>query len=94
MEAVIFVFVACWFLIVANIIVKTAHLRKPTISSDGHTVSPNEDLTCERVDGHVHSESSTLEQEYGKRYIVHNEPENGYVILNGVKRKLKDCSKY
>ena len=26
-----------------------------------------------------------------ERYIVHDEPEQGYVILNGVKRRIEDC---
>ncbi len=60
--------------------------RRRTVSSDGHTVPPSEDLTCERY-GHDHSEST----EFGRRYIVHEEPEDGYVILNGVKRKISEC---
>ena len=35
-----------------------------------------------------------MAKEFGPRYIVHDEPEEGYVILNGVKRKLTDCSKF
>lgn len=68
--------------------------RHRTISSDGHAVAHNEDLTCETRQGHVHPETLQLEKEYGHRYIVHDEPEEGYVVLNGVKRKLTDCDKY
>ncbi len=63
--------------------------RSRTVSSDGHRVLKKEDLTCETNDGHNHAKYS--EEEYGKRYIVHNEPETGYVVLNGVKRRLVDC---
>lgn len=66
---------------------------KPTMSSDGHVIPKQDDITCAGAYGHAHN-NTALEQEYGKRYIVHNEPETGYVILNGVKRKLKDCWKY
>lgn len=27
----------------------------------------------------------------GSRLVAHPEPEEGYVVLNGVKRKLEDC---
>ena len=69
------------------------NVSKPTVSSDGHAIPKREDITCAGTYGHAHN-NTALEQEYGKRYIVHNEPETGYVILNGVKRKLKDCWKY
>ena len=61
--------------------------RRRTISDDGHYVPASEDLTCETAAGHRHESSS----EYGQRYIVHNEPEDGYVVLNGVMRKIEEC---
>ena len=61
--------------------------RRRTISDDGHYVTPSEDLTCETTSGHRHENSS----EFGQRYIVHNEPEDGYVVLNGVMRRIEDC---
>lgn len=56
-----------------------------SISSDGHTIPYKDDITCENLDGHHHSTSGQ------PRYIVHEEPEEGYVILNGKKIRLKDC---
>lgn len=64
--------------------------RKRTRSSDGHFVPADQDLTCGTKDGHTHSQEGNV-AEYGSRYIVHNDPETGYVILNGIKRKLTDC---
>ncbi|MBP3890929.1 MAG: hypothetical protein J6D29_02025 [Solobacterium sp.] len=64
--------------------------KKVNISSDGHVVKPSEDLTCETQYGHEHE---TNVNDYGRRYIVHEEPEEGYVVLNGIKRKLEDCAK-
>lgn len=64
------------------------------VSDDGHAVPRQEDLTCDANDGHHHPEESAMAKEFGPRYIVHDEPEEGYVILNGVKRKLTDCSKF
>ena len=61
--------------------------KKRNVSSDGHIVPENEDLTCENLEGHHHESNN----EYGSRYIVHNEPEDGYVVLNGVMRKIEDC---
>ena len=58
-----------------------------TVSSDGHKVSEDEDLTCETKDGHRHETNP----EFGRRYIVHNEPNTGYVVLNGKLMKIEDC---
>lgn len=55
-----------------------------TVSDDGHPVPKSQDLTCETKHGHRHAPT-------GPRYIVHEEPELGYVVLNGVKRRLTDC---
>ena len=65
---------------------------KATVSSDGCVVPQEEDETCEGKDGHTHKELVGYENEkFGKRYVVHNEIENGYVVLNGVRKKIKDC---
>ena len=61
--------------------------KRRTVSDDGHYVSPSDDLTCETTAGHRHENSG----EFGQRYIVHNEPEDGYVVLNGIMRKIEDC---
>ena len=66
---------------------KQRNAGRRIVSSDGHEVPPSQDLTCDRY-GHSHEESSP---EFGRRYIVHEEPEDGYVILNGVKRKISEC---
>ena len=63
----------------------TARKRRVTRSDDGHEVPMNQDLTCETQYGHNHG---ALPE---KRYIVHEDPEEGYVILNGVKRRIRDC---
>ncbi len=60
--------------------------RKAPVSDDGHAVPKEQDLTCERY-GHDHQENT----EFGRRYIVHEDPEEGYVILNGIKRKISEC---
>ncbi|MBQ1325147.1 MAG: hypothetical protein IIY52_03930 [Solobacterium sp.] len=63
--------------------------RRP-VSSDGHEVPPEEDLTVNTSAGHyAHREHN--EDDFGRRYIVHNEPVQGYVILNGIMWKLEDC---
>lgn len=98
-----FFVVICWILIAVLIVVKaakqsgvsrSAHAHRQ-VYSDGHIVPRSEDLTCDTGSGHCHAhQEAQMEQEFGKRYIVHSEPETGYVILNGVKRALKDCGKY
>ncbi len=59
--------------------------RRRTVSDDGHSVRSDQDLTCETKYGHDHSVPGE------RRYIVHEDPEEGYVVLNGIKRKIKDC---
>jgi hypothetical protein len=57
-------------------------------SSDGHLIPPEKDITCNRF-GHRHEQTET--EAYTGRYIVHEDPETGYVILNGIKRRITDC---
>ena len=83
------IILAAWIFIVAVVTIVTAsskRVRRPPMSDDGHTMPPAQDLTCETQYGHNHSGPSQ-----NKRYIVHEDPPTGYVILNGVKRKISDC---
>ncbi len=66
--------------------------QKPyaTRSDDGHRIPRAQDLTCEKQYGHKH----TTIDGTAPRYIVHEEPEQGYVILNGVKRRIKDLKDF
>ena len=57
-----------------------------TVSSDGHVIDPENDPTCAKY-GHVH-------EEVKHRYIVHDEPVEGYVNLNGKLISLKEAAKY
>lgn len=57
-----------------------------TKSSDGCIIPKSQDITCRKY-GHDHR----TKFDQIPRYIVHEEPEDGYVILNGIKRSLKDC---
>ncbi|MBR4164434.1 MAG: hypothetical protein IKR11_12995 [Solobacterium sp.] len=86
-----FLFVLIWLLIIISvattIISKYKPVQRLNRSSDGHIVPQNQDLTCETKCGHNHGTDS----ERQPRYIVHEEPQQGYVILNGVKRKISDC---
>lgn len=83
------VVVALWIIIGAFSTIFASKNKKKTISSDGHVVPKTQDFTCENEFGHNHPNSSN--PEYGRRYIVHEEPEEGYVVLNGIKRKISDC---
>ena len=63
---------------------KVIESTRYTVSSDGHIVDPEQDLTCETKYGHDHGKAAP-------RFIVHQDAEAGYVVLNGVKRKISDC---
>lgn len=62
-------------------------LGKGPMASDGHRVPKDQDISCQRY-GHKHEEFDT------PRFIPHDDPEEGYVILNGVKMKLTEADNY
>ncbi len=75
-------------------------VRRPTIAHDGHYIRRENDITCETQYGHYHpgpeefrpdEDMPAVPGEPTPRYIVHDDPEEGYVVLNGIKRKLEDC---
>lgn len=85
-----FLIILVTWIIIAAVIAAVSSARRGTLrvppqSSDGHFVPRQQDLTCETQYGHQHG------NEPNKRYIVHEDPPEGYVILNGVKRKISDC---
>lgn len=86
--SVFFVFgIIFWiFFILAIVLSISARARRRAVSDDGHKVKKKEDLTCNTKYGHDHHTDP-------HQYIVHEDPEEGYVILNGIKRRLKDCDK-
>ena len=65
---------------------KVTPIPKPTVASDGHRIPKSKDVTCEGQYGHDPGDRIP-------RYIVHEEPTEGYCILNGKKVALKDCWK-
>ena len=75
------------FIIAMIKIAKKNKQRSRIMSDDGHFVPHEEDLTCETKQGHRHQSSN----EFGARYIVHNEPPSGHIVLNGTVRKIEDC---
>ena len=81
-----FIIIAVWVVIIAaaSIISSAARRKNTTYSSDGHAVPREDDFTCETKYGHQHDYSE-------RRYVVHEEPQQGYVVLNGIKRRIEDC---
>lgn len=60
---------------------------KSPMASDGHRVPKDQDISCRRY-GHRHAEFDT------PRFIPHEDPEEGYIVLNGVKMKLTEADNY
>lgn len=60
---------------------------KTPMASDGHRVPKDQDISCRRY-GHRHEEFNS------PRFIPHEDPEEGYIVLNGVKMKLTEADKY
>lgn len=58
-------------------------------TSDGHSLSDEQDITCRQF-GHNHP----AWEEPGVRYIVHDDPEDGFIILNGTKMRVTEADKY
>ena len=63
--------------------------KRPPRASDGHVMKGEQDISCRRF-GHDHPEW----EEPSMRYIVHDDPEEGYIILNGKKMKITEADKY
>lgn len=57
------------------------------LASDGHRMSREQDVSCRRF-GHQHEEFDT------PRYIPHDDPEDGFILLNGVKMRLSEADRY
>ncbi len=62
---------------------------RPPRSTDGHTLRKDQDITCRRF-GHNHSEA----EEPAARFIVHDDIEDGYIILNGKKMLRTEADAY
>lgn len=63
--------------------------RRPVRASDGHILKGVQDITCRQF-GHSHPEW----EEPSTRYIVHDDPEDGYIILNGKKMRITEADQY
>ena len=69
---------------------RTASRRRSAnrpLASDGHRVPSDQDISCRRY-GHRHEEFDT------PRFIPHDDLEEGYIILNGVRMKLTEADSY
>lgn len=54
---------------------------------DGHILRGDKDITCRQY-GHRHEEDAA------PRFIVHDDPEDGFIILNGVKMRISEADHY
>ena len=63
--------------------------KRPSRASDGHFVTGEQDITCRQF-GHDHPDR----EEPAARYIVHDDPEEGYISLNGKKMRITEADKY
>ena len=93
-----FMFFFVWIVIVITFVItilaSTAskfkgRLKAPTIAHDGHVIPGENDITCEGAYGHNHAYAVSMGET--PRYIVHEDPDDGYVVLNGVLRRIEDC---
>lgn len=67
----------------------TANVKKAPRSTDGHILTGIQDITCRQF-GHNHPEW----EEPTTRYIVHDDIEDGFIILNGKKMHRTEADKY
>lgn len=75
--------------IATSVLVKTrAKTRTDTpMASDGHRVPEDQDISCRQY-GHKHEEFDT------PRFIPHEDPEEGYIVLNGVTMERDEADRY
>ena len=69
--------------------VKKSRPSRPARAQDGHILNGIKDITCRQF-GHDHG----VEEEPLSRFIVHDDPEDGYILLNGVKMLLSEADEY
>ena len=62
---------------------------RPPRSTDGHALRKDQDITCRQF-GHRHSEL----EEPAVRFIVHDDIEDGFIILNGKKMHRTEADAY
>ena len=62
---------------------------RPPRSTDGHVLGKEQDITCRQF-GHRHPEW----EEPSTRFIVHDDIEDGYIILNGKKMHRTEADAY
>ena len=62
-------------------------------ASDGHKISAEDDISCARF-GHDHSHDPKQEGFPENQFIVHNEPQAGYINLNGKILKRSEADEY
>ena len=62
---------------------------RPARAQDGHVLKGIRDITCRQF-GHDHD----VGEEPLSRFIVHDDPEDGYILLNGVKMLLSEADEY
>lgn len=67
----------------------SAGRKRPAKASDGHILKGVQDITCRQF-GHNHPEWEEPES----RYIVHDDPEDGFIILNGRKMRITEADQY
>lgn len=70
-----------------DILKDTKGLRRPGENPAG-------DITCEEQFGHKHTKRGSQQAYDPDRYVSQGDPEEGFIILNGKKMRLKDADKY
>ena len=63
------------------------------VASDGHKISAEDDISCAKY-GHDHSHDAKLEGFPDAQFIVHDEPQEGYINLNGKILKRSEADEY
>ena len=80
---VILDFVACVFQVIMVVCVAAGIKKKMNTTHD------ESDISCETQYGHDHS-NDYIENDT-RHYVVREKVEPGYVIINGVKKRIDDC---
>ncbi len=68
------------------------NFKNEQIASDGHRIPAKDDISCARF-GHRHEKSADPDFPEAQ-FIVHNEPVEGYINLNGKILKRSEADEY
>lgn len=78
---------SCLTILLLQLRKRAKDIGNTPMASDGHRVPEDQDISCRQY-GHEHEEFDA------PRFIPHEDPEGGYIVLNGVTMERDEADRY